>query len=139
MSAAVHYSITYMPQKTVLIVEDEQVLRNLIEKKLTKAGYITLSTGDGDAGLKMALEKHPDLILLDIMMPHNGLEMLSELRKDMVYGNKARVILLTNLSPDSENLISAIEQHEPVFYLVKANYTLEQVLDRVGEAMIKDL
>jgi hypothetical protein len=69
------------------------------------------------------------------MMPSSGLLMLEDLRKDEGYGKSARVILLTNLSPDTGQIIEAIEKHEPVFYLVKANYSAEQVVEKVKEVL----
>ncbi len=125
-----------MDQKTVLVVEDETVLRKILEKKLIKEGFTVLSASDGNEALIIALNKKPHLILLDVMMPHNGLLMLQELRKDTAYGKKVPVILLTNLSPDTKDIVEAIEKHEPIFYLVKANYTLEQVVDRVHESLV---
>ena len=124
-----------MAQKTVLIVEDEFELRRILIQTLDKEGYATLAASDGKEGLEIALNKKPDLILLDIMMPNNGLTMLENLRKDEEYGKGARVILLTNLSSDTSEIIHAIEKHEPVFYLVKANYSPEQVVDKVREAL----
>lgn len=124
-----------MNQKTVLVVEDETVLRNILEKKLIKEGFKTLTAEDGNEALAIALDKKPSLILLDVMMPHNGLLMLQELRKNEPYGKKVPVILLTNLSPDTKDIVEAIEKHEPVFYLVKANYTLEQVVERINESL----
>ncbi len=124
-----------MAQKTVLIVEDEFELRRILLQTLDKEGYATLAANDGKEGLAVALDKKPDLILLDIMMPNNGLIMLENLRKDEEYGKNVRVILLTNLSSDTSEIITAIEKHEPVFYLVKANYSPEQVVDKVKEAL----
>src|SRR5258708_1961549 len=124
-----------MAQKTVLIVEDEFELRRILLQTLDKEGFATLAANDGKEGLKVALDKKPDLILLDIMMPNNGLVMLEDLRKDEEYGKTARVILLTNLDPDTGEIVGAIEKHEPVFYLVKANYSPEQVVEKVKEAL----
>ncbi len=124
-----------MEQKKVLVVEDEKLLRTVLEKRLEKEGIKTLTATDGKEGLSTALEHHPDLILLDIMMPHSGLEMLVELRKHEEYGKRARVIFLSNLNPDSKEIMKAIEEQTPIFYLVKANWTLDQIADKVNEAL----
>lgn len=127
-----------MAQKTVLVVEDEFELRRILLQTLDKEGFATLAASDGKEGLEIALDKKPDLILLDIMMPHNGLTMLENLRQNEEYGKGARVILLTNLSPDTGEIIGAIEKHEPVFYLVKANYSPEQIVEKVHEALLAE-
>jgi DNA-binding response OmpR family regulator len=126
-----------MNPKTVLIVEDEAVLRKILQDRLRKEGFNTLLATDGAEGLELALRKHPDLILLDIMMPHDGLGMLNSLREDESYGKSVPVIFLTNLSPDSDKIISSIERHEPAFFLVKANHSPEQVVEKVQEALAK--
>ena len=57
-------------KKTVLIVEDEKNIVDIIRFNLQRTGYNTLEAYDGEAGLAMAREKKPDLILLDVMMPN---------------------------------------------------------------------
>jgi DNA-binding response OmpR family regulator len=67
----------------VLIIEDETDLRKMLEYRLIINGFKVYSAADGSAGLKMAKEKIPDVILLDWVMPEmNGLEVLSKLRHD---------------------------------------------------------
>ena len=69
-------------KKTVLIVEDEKNIVDIIRFNLQRTGYDTLEAYDGEAGLAMAREKKPDLILLDINMPEmNGFELLEEAAK----------------------------------------------------------
>ena len=68
---------------SVLIIEDEQVNRNLVRETLTFAGFRVLEADGGVSGLEMAKRKPPDAILLDIRLPDkNGLEVLHELRAD---------------------------------------------------------
>jgi len=124
-----------MEQKKVLVVEDEDILRKALEQRLVREGIHVLAATDGKEGLDIAMQHRPDLILLDIMMPHDGIEMIVELRKDEVYGRSAPVIFLSNLSPDSDRIVKAIEEQEPVFYLVKANNTLEQIAEKVLETL----
>ena len=78
--------------KKVLVVEDERTLRDALVKKLSKEEFTVLSAKDGKEGLDTALAEHPDLILLDILMPKmNGIEVLQKLREDE-WGAKAKVI-----------------------------------------------
>ena len=72
-----------MSKATILIVEDEQDIRELLVYNLQKEGYATLDCGDGKAGLEAARSKLPDLILLDLMLPGlDGLSVCRELERD---------------------------------------------------------
>jgi CheY-like chemotaxis protein len=71
--------------KKILLMEDEEIMINLLKKKLVKEGYEVLVAKDGDEGLKMLKEMKPkpDLILLDIIMPKlGGFEVMEEMKKD---------------------------------------------------------
>lgn len=124
-----------MEPKKVLVVEDEKLLRTVLGKRLEKDGIATLTAVDGKEGLEFALQHRPDLILLDIMMPHSGMDMLINLRKNEEYGKQARVIFLSNLNPDSDQIVKVIEEQEPMFYLVKANWTLDQIAEKVRQIL----
>jgi DNA-binding response OmpR family regulator len=68
---------------TVLIIEDEKDVRRILEYALESDGFNVYSADNGQAGLKIAMEKKPDVILLDWVMPKmNGLKVLSKLRQD---------------------------------------------------------
>ena len=56
-------------KKTVLIVEDEKNIVDILRFNLQREGYETLEAFDGDAGLQMARTRHPDIILLPVMLP----------------------------------------------------------------------
>ena len=56
-------------KKTILIVDDEQSIRDILVYNLKKEGYETLEAGDGATAVEMAIAEKPDLILLDIMLP----------------------------------------------------------------------
>jgi two-component system alkaline phosphatase synthesis response regulator PhoP len=68
---------------TVLIVDDEEDLLEMLAYPLEKEGYRVLTARDGAEGLRIAEAEHPDLIVLDIMMPHvDGIEATRRLRED---------------------------------------------------------
>lgn len=70
-------------KKTILVVDDEQDLLDLIEYNLKKEGFDVLKAEDGKEGIKMAREHNPHLMLLDIMMPKmDGLEVVERIRED---------------------------------------------------------
>ncbi len=119
--------------KKILIVEDEKPLREAIFDKFNREGFQTFQGKDGEEGLKIALKEHPDIILLDIIMPHvDGLSMLKTLRKDE-WGKNAQVLLLTNLN-DAEYVATAMESG--VFdFLVKSDWKLDDLVIRVKEKL----
>ena len=68
--------------KRILIVEDEKNIVDILSFNLNKEGYDTLEAYDGQAGLQLALEQNPDLILLDLMLPKmNGFDVCRSLRQ----------------------------------------------------------
>ena len=120
-------------KKIILIVEDELSLRTALCDKLTREGFAVLEAKNGEEGLMVALRDHPDLILLDIIMPvMDGMTMLKRLRRDK-WGKGVQVILLTNLS-ENEKVAQAIElgSHE---YLVKSDWKIEDVVAKIRERL----
>ncbi|WP_018128046.1 response regulator [Balneola vulgaris] len=72
-----------MSKQTILVVDDEKDLLDLIEYNLRKEGFEVLKAENGEQGIEVAREHKPDLILLDIMMPKmDGLQAVEEIRKD---------------------------------------------------------
>lgn len=69
-------------KETILVVEDDRALREGLAMNLRLHGYNALAAADGEEGMRMAFDRKPDLILLDIMLPRwTGLDILEELRK----------------------------------------------------------
>lgn len=115
--------------KRILIVEDEKPLANMLSTKLKDEGFETDIAGDGEQGLKRALEWQPNLILLDIVMPKmDGMTMLRKLR-DEEKGKNIHVILLTNLS-DTSKVYEAVTLGVKD-YLVKTNWDLDEIIEEI--------
>ena len=71
-------------KKTILVVDDEKMIRNLLNINLTKEGYNVIEATDGLEAVEMATEKKPDLILLDIMIPKlDGLSVCKRIKNIM--------------------------------------------------------
>lgn len=120
-------------KKTILIVEDEISLRDILCKKFIREGFIILEANNGKEGLEVALREHPDLILLDIMMPvMDGVTMLKKLSEDE-WGKDVKVIMLTNLS-DAEQVAEAMA-HGSHDYLVKCDWKIEDMVKKVKEQL----
>lgn len=117
--------------KTILFIEDEQALQKTMGDRLSQEGYEVISALDGEIGLKLAGEKRPDLILLDLILPKiQGLEVLEKLKA----GKETKeipVVVLTNLE-EMEKVDKALELGATT-YLVKANYSLEEVVEKVKQ------
>ena len=89
-------------KKTVLIVEDEKSIVDILRFNLEKEGYAALTAYDGEAGLSMALEKNPDLILLDVMLPKMiGFDVCRILREK---GSSVPVIILTAREEEADKV-----------------------------------
>lgn len=70
-------------RRTILVADDEAVLRALVRATLSSAGYDVLEAADGDEALELARSARPDLIVLDRMMPgRSGLDVLHELQAE---------------------------------------------------------
>ena len=95
---------TYMQKEHhIIVIEDEITLSEALQAKLTHEGYTVTAVRNGELGLNSALNSHPDLIVLDMIMPHmGGIEMLKYLRKDP-WGSTVQVIILTNVSNIEES------------------------------------
>lgn len=79
-------------EKTVLVIEDDRNTANLIAVYLKREGFRTLTSADGEAGLKLAFEQRPDLVILDLMLPKlDGWEVCRRLRQR----SEVPVIMLT--------------------------------------------
>ena len=90
-------------KKTVLIVEDEKNIVDIIRFNLQRAGYDTLEAYDGEVGLAAARERKPDLILLDVMMPKMmGFDVCRALRRG---GDNVPIIILTAREEEEDKIL----------------------------------
>lgn len=122
----------------ILIVEDEVVINKVYSEGMSAEGFSVVSAMNGKDGLEIALKEKPDIILLDILMPvMDGLTMMQKLRDANPYGKSVPIILLTNLSSGEDRIMSAITQNEPAYYLVKSDWNLSDVIDKVRERLSK--
>lgn len=122
-----------MSNVTVLIVEDDESLRELYADAFSLAGIQVLTAEDGAKGVSLALKHHPDAILMDIMMPvMDGHTAVTKIRED-VWGKNAVIIFLTNMS-DAENVVHAVEKGSSE-YIIKSNVPPKEIVNQVRMAM----
>lgn len=120
--------------KKILLVEDEDFIRELYVRQLTKAGFQVKAAVDGPSGLEMLKAETFDLLLLDIMLPGmNGLQLLREFKTQNPQSPMI-TILLTNLG--QEAVIKEGFELGAQAYLIKASYTPDQVVQEVKNALM---
>ena len=117
----------------ILLVEDDQSLREIYGIRLTAEGYEIASAGDGEAALALAVKERPDLIISDVMMPKiSGFDMLDILRSTPETAN-IKVIMMTALSADDQKARG--ESLGADRFLVKAQVGIEDVVNAVHEVL----
>lgn len=119
-------------QKTILVVEDDVFLANLIVTRMQKAGLSVLKAMTGEEAIEILRgEKKPDLILLDIILPQkSGFEVLEEIQADPNL-QKAPVIITSNLGQESD--IQKGKELGVIDYFVKARTPIDQLVAKVKE------
>lgn len=117
----------------IMLVEDDNSLREIYSIRLTAEGYTIVSASDGEEALAVAVRERPDLIISDVMMPKiSGFDMLDILRstpetKDI------KVIMMTALSSEDQRLRG--ENLGADRYLVKSQVGIEDVVNVVHEVL----
>ncbi len=126
---------TTQQKKVLLIVEDEESMLDVLVEKFSRDGFPKpYAARNGEEGLAIALKEHPDLILLDILMPKmDGITMLKKLREDE-WGKTAKVIILTNYDT-TDDMLKQIAATEPAYYLLKSNWRIEDVITKSKEVL----
>lgn len=96
--------VTIMPRHTILVVDDETSIREMLVISLESAGYNVLQAENAKTAHSLVLDKHPDLILLDWMMPvTTGLELIRRLKRDEMTDH-IPVIMLTAKAEESSKI-----------------------------------
>lgn len=117
----------------IMVVEDDQNLREIYSVRLTAEGYEIVSAGDGEEALAVAVKEKPDLILSDVMMPKiSGFDMLDILRSTPETKD-VKVVMMTALS--SEEQRKRGEALGANRYLVKSQVGIEDVVNTIHEVL----
>jgi len=115
--------------KKILIIEDDKFLRELISRKLLRAGYNVSGAIDGEEGLKKIKDEKPDLVLLDLILPSmDGFEVLARAKADPAT-SQIPIVILSNLG-QKEDTERGFE-NGAVDYLVKAHLTPAEIIEKI--------
>ncbi len=115
--------------KKILIIEDEEILSNLLQKKLTAEGYEVEVAKDGEEGMEKVRETIPDLVLLDIIMPKKGgFEVMEEMSEDENLSS-VPIIVVSNSGQPVE--IDRAQNLGAKDWLVKTEFDPQEVIEKV--------
>ncbi len=125
---------------TILVVEEDQDIRFLLSETLLVMGYVVLEAADGGAGFRRALEEHPDVILLDVMMPvMDGFQVLAKLKEHA--GTYPIPVIMVSARGQEQDIMRAIRGGAWGFVIkpwnqddleAKINNAVEEVLQERG-------
>jgi CheY-like chemotaxis protein len=122
-----------MNRKNILIVDDEQDVLLVLEKGLTAEGYSVITASSGNDAISLAKSRHPDLIILDVLMPDmEGPEVKRKLKEDPETKD-IPLIFLTGMFPKREDdqdgrIVAGYVLFEKPYDILKLVFAIEQLL-----------
>ncbi|MBU1292351.1 response regulator [Patescibacteria group bacterium] len=120
---------------SILVIEDDKFLRELLVRKLEGTGFNILIAVDGQEALKKVKEELPQLILLDLVLPSlDGYDILKQIKQDP-QTSKIPVIILSNLGQEEE--VKKGLDLGANDYLIKAHFTPDEIIRKV-KAVLKN-
>lgn len=118
----------------IMIIEDNLTELMLYKKKIEEAGFNVITEYDGQKAIEVLLKEKPDVLLLDLGLPHmSGIEVMKELRKN-IWGMGLPIIVLTQHDCNEET-INEILQFNPSFYIVKSDTSADAVVEKVKKVL----
>ena len=121
------------PEKSILIIEDDDFLRGLTVAKLEKEGFRVEVAVDGEEGLEKIQTLSPNMILLDLMLPIlSGFEIMEKLREAGTL-EQQRIVIFSNLG--SEEDIRRGKEFGVEDYLVKSSFTLDELVEKIKASL----
>jgi len=115
----------------ILIVEDDNFLRDLLARKLSQENCQFIAAIDGENALKLMSEDKPSIVLLDLILPGiDGFEVLTQIKQNDSIKD-VPVVILSNLGQDSD--IQRAKELGADDFLIKANFSIDEVISKIKE------
>lgn len=115
--------------KKILLIEDEKMLQEMYKEKFEQEGFEMILSIDAENGLKLAREKKPDLIILDILLPEgDGIFFLREQKKDPEIADIPIVALSNYDHPETRKKALELGAKE---YIIKTDYTPQEIVEKM--------
>ena len=115
----------------ILIIEDEKMLREMYEQKLSENNINTFSAESADNAFAILEKENIDLVLLDILLPkQNGIQILKKIRENPKIKN-VKVIAFSNL--DDPNIKRQAKTYNVIDYLIKTDFTPKEIMQRIKQ------
>ncbi|MEY3470681.1 MAG: Alkaline phosphatase synthesis transcriptional regulatory protein PhoP [Candidatus Parcubacteria bacterium] len=123
-------------KKSILLIEDDIFLRELVSIKLKDAKYNVIEASDGAEGLKKMLSENYEVVLLDIMLPFKtGFEVLEQFNIKKNKDFNPKIIILSNLN--DQNKIKNCLKLGAVDYIIKAHYSPTEIVSKINDLIKK--
>ena len=119
----------------ILIIEDERSLREALVDILRIKKFLPMAAKNGKIGVSLALKEHPQLILLDLIMPEmDGMEAFKMIRED-AWGTNVPIIILTNLSATNKQFGADVVTQKATHYLIKSDWKLHDIVKKIEDIL----
>lgn len=116
-------------QKTILVIEDEKYLREMIALKLKESGYNVLPVESADKALEILKIEKPDLIWTDLLLPGlGGMEFIEKIKNDEITKNIPVIMVSVSGGPDTIERAFAVGVKD---YIVKSQLTLDRIINKI--------
>ncbi len=117
---------------SILVIEDDDRFRGVLQEMLSRAGYEVLVASDGEKGVELYREKHPDLIITDVIMPEkDGAEVIFDLQKEFP---GIKIIVMTGGGQgDAHTYLKSITMYSDVKHAFEKPFAMEKMLEAVKD------
>lgn len=117
----------------ILVIEDDQFLRDMLVDKLEAEGFGVVEAIDGESGMEVMQKEQPKLVLLDIVLPGiDGFEILQRMQKDPAL-SKIPVLIISNLGAQKD--IDKAKELGALDYIIKAHFTPGEIIEKVRQTL----
>lgn len=121
--------------KKIVLMEDEELIISLLQKKLVKEGYNVVVARDGQEGLELVKKEKPDLVLLDIIMPKKGgFEVMEEISNDKLLKSTPIIIISNSGQPVELGRAKKLGVRD---WVIKVEFDPEEVVEKVKKQIGK--